>query len=595
MTSTSSTDTADIGDRLPTATGRRTAAVLWDALRGRRTVLVLAAVFAGVAAALELIAPATLGRVVDDITSDSASPLWNYALLIIVSVVGGGALQIVGVLLAARSFERILAGLRERLVATALRLPQQRVERSGTGDLISRASDDVAQVSQALQQVVPVLSSTIFTLLLTIAGMSALDWRFGIVLVVMLPVYWLTLRWYMRVAPPMYAAQRLAFGTRAHHLLSSLRGLDTVTAFRMSDSHNRRIGRASWAVAGWALRARTVVTMFNWRIDVAFAVAVSVVLVLGFHLVGAGAVTVGAATTAVLFFLRLQGPIRSLMSVIDTLQLATASLARIVGVTDVDISDTSGISDFSDDADREGARSTGTALDSGRSDAGLDHVTFAYAEGPDVLDNVTVTIAPGEHLAVVGTSGAGKTTVAALLAGIHTPDAGTVTAPDNTTLISQETHIFAATLRENLVLAAPGADDEQIRRAVTATGAQDLLDQMPQGLDTDLGPRGMPLTAAQSQHIALVRLLLADPALAILDEATAEAGSAHAHLLDHAADAALAGRTGMVIAHRLSQAASCDRILVMEAGQVIEDGTHEDLLAAGGQYSRLWAAQNQST
>lgn len=592
MASASDTsDTTDIGDRLPTATGRRTAAVLWDALRGRRIVLVLAAVFAGVAAALELIAPATLGRVVDDITSDSASPLWNYALLIIVSVVGGGALQIVGVLLAARSFERILAGLRERLVATALRLPQQRVERSGTGDLISRASDDVAQVSQALQQVVPVLSSTIFTLLLTIAGMSALDWRFGIVLVVMLPVYWLTLRWYMRVAPPMYAAQRLAFGTRAHHLLSSLRGLDTVTAFRMSDSHNRRIGRASWAVAGWALRARTVVTMFNWRIDVAFAVAVSAVLVLGFHLVGAGAVSVGAATTAVLFFLRLQGPIRSLMSVIDTLQLATASLARIVGVTDVDISDTSGISDFSDDADREGARSTGTALDS----AGLDHVTFAYAEGPDVLDNVTVTIAPGEHLAVVGTSGAGKTTVAALLAGIHTPDAGTVTAPDNTTLISQETHIFAATLRENLVLAAPGADDEQIRRAVTATGAQDLLDQMPQGLDTDLGPRGMPLTAAQSQHIALVRLLLADPALAILDEATAEAGSAHAHLLDHAADAALAGRTGMVIAHRLSQAASCDRILVMEAGQVIEDGTHEDLLAAGGQYSRLWEAQNQST
>ncbi|AHW65513.1 ABC-type transporter, ATPase subunit [Corynebacterium glyciniphilum AJ 3170] len=575
------TDSVDIGDRLPTATGRRTAAVLWEALRGRRIILVLAAVFAGIAAALELIAPATLGRVVDDITNDAPSPLWNYALLIIVSIVGGGALQILGVLLAARSFERILAGLRERLVATALRLPQQRVERSGTGDLISRASDDVAQVSQALQQVVPVLSSTIFTLLLTIAGMSALDWRFGIILVVMLPVYWMTLRWYMRIAPPMYAAQRLAFGTRAHHLLSALRGVDTVTAFRLSDTHNRRIGRASWAVAGWALRARTVVTMFNWRIDVAFAVAVSVVLVLGFHLVGEGAVTVGAATTAVLFFLRLQGPIRSLMSVIDTLQLATASLARIVGVTDVDIHDS--------DVGRESARVAGTAGDS----AGLDHVTFAYAEGPDVLHDVTVTIAPGEHLAVVGTSGAGKTTVAALLAGIHTADAGTVTAPDDTTLISQETHIFAATLRENLILAAPGTSDELINQAVAATGAQDLLDQMPQGLDTDLGPRGAPLTAAQSQHIALIRLLLADPALAILDEATAEAGSAHAHLLDHAADAALAGRTGMVIAHRLSQAASCDRILVMERGQVIEDGTHEELLAAGGQYSRLWAAQTQ--
>ncbi|WP_297008078.1 ABC transporter ATP-binding protein, partial [uncultured Corynebacterium sp.] len=212
-------------------------------------------------------------------------------------------------------------------------------------------------------------------------------------------------------------------------------------------------------------------------------------------------------------------------------------------------------------------------------------------DGPEVLHDVTLTIGTGEHFAVVGTSGAGKTTVAALLAGIHTPDTGTVQAPERTVLVSQETHIFAGTLRDNLTLAAPGATDTQVREALRVAGALDLLDRLPAGLDTDLGPRGAPLTTATEQHIALVRVLLAAPALAILDEATAETGSAHAHVLDQAAAAALAGRSGMVIAHRLSQAASCDRIVVMEHGRVIEDGTHTDLLAAGGQYARLWDAQ----
>ncbi|WP_130839235.1 ABC transporter ATP-binding protein [Corynebacterium neomassiliense] len=589
-TTDATSDDANIGERLPTAGGRRTLAVLWRELRGRRGVLVLSGVIAAGAAAVELLAPATLGRVVDDISaapgeSDAAGwPLWLYAVIIFGALVGGGALQILGVLLAARCFERVLAGLRERLVSTALALPQQRVERSGTGDLISRASDDVAQVSNALQQVVPVLSSTGFTVLLTVAGMSALDWRFGLILVVMLPAYWLALRWYLRIAPPMYAAERIAFGTRAHHLLSALRGIDTVLALRRSDEHDRRIGRASWAVAAWALRARTVVTMFNWRIDAAFACAVTLVLLLGYHLVGDGVVTVGAATTAVLFFLRLQGPVRSLMSVIDTLQLATASLARIVGVSD--IAGTHG-TDGTDSGDSTGSR----PVEAGER-AGLDRVTFAYDGGPEVLHQITVTMDPGEHLAVVGTSGAGKTTVATLLAGIHTPDSGVVTAPDHTVLISQETHIFAGTLRDNLTLAAPQADDSRVRGALREAGALDLLDQLPDGLDTDLGPAGATLTVAQSQHIALVRVLLADPELAILDEATAEAGSAHAHLLDRAAEAALAGRSGMVIAHRLSQAAVCDRIVVMERGRVIEDGSHTDLLAAGGQYSRLWAAQS---
>ena len=151
-------------------------------------------------------------------------------------------------------------------------------------------------------------------------------------------------------------------------------------------------------------------------------------------------------------------------------------------------------------------------------------------------------------------------------------------------------HVFAGTVRDNLTIAAPGASDHDIRAALEATGATQVVDLLPDGLDTLVGSGGRQLTDAQAQQLALARLLLTDVELAILDEATAEAGSSHAATLDHGAAAALRDRTGLVIAHRLSQAATCDRIVVMEHGRIIETGTHDDLLAAGGTYAGLWAA-----
>ncbi|MGE0060333.1 MAG: ATP-binding cassette domain-containing protein, partial [Dehalococcoidia bacterium] len=229
-------------------------------------------------------------------------------------------------------------------------------------------------------------------------------------------------------------------------------------------------------------------------------------------------------------------------------------------------------------------------------------VDFSYMSGHKVLDGVDFEAAAGERVALVGASGAGKTTLAKLLAGIHEPQAGEVDlggiriveGRDVTgrvvALITQEVHVFSGTLAEDLRLARPGATDDELRDALRDTGALTWVDALVDGLRTRVGEGAHRLTASQAQQLALTRLILMNPPIAILDEATAEAGSSGARVLERAADAALRGRTSIVVAHRLTQARQADRIVMLENGRVVETGTHDELVAAGGAYAALWAA-----
>ena len=559
---------------LPIAGGRETARGVWRLSHGHRLRLAATGVLGIVSTGVDLIPPVAIGYLVDHVRAGTAGfgTVLTVTAVMALAAVLGAAGTAVTIVLATRAYHSILATLRERLVGRAMTLPQRLVERAGTGDLISRTSDDVTAVADAAPAVIPALTVTTFTIVVSLGGLAALEWPYAAAFVVVLPVYALAMRWYLRAGPRVYRDERTAMSARAQQILESQRGYATVLGFGLGPQRHRAVLTASWAVAVQSLRARIVQSMLSARLNLGECLSLAAVLVVGFVLVDRGTSTVGGATTAMLLVLRLLGPVNALLFVVDTLQSALASLNRMIGVVTISAART----------DSEPS-----------STVSLRKIIFSYGDGPPALDDVSLDIAPGHHVAVVGASGAGKSTLAAVVAGIHSPEAGTVTRPERTAVITQEVHVFAGTLRENLTLAAPDATEPDILAALEATGATELLDLLPNGAETVVGTGGHPLTDAQAQQIALTRLLLADPELAVLDEATAEAGSTQAEPLDRAARAALAGRTGLVIAHRLSQAAECDRIVVLDRGRIVETGTHDELVESGGAYAELWEAQRR--
>ncbi|WP_326551389.1 ABC transporter ATP-binding protein [Micromonospora sp. NBC_01813] len=552
------------------------------------------------AAVAGLAAPRLLGGLIEALTTGAvAATVDRTALAIAGFLILQAVLARYAHVASARLGEQVLAGLREEFVDRVLAVPLSTIERSGTGDLLTRTSRDVAVLSKSVRFAVPETLIALSTAIFIFGALLLVGPLLALPCLIVVPLLWAGTRWYLRRAPDGYLAESAAYSQITDGLSETVEGARTVEALRRQRQRRRRtdtdIGR-QYAAERYTLWLRTV-----WFpiIEIGYVVPVVATLVLGGWFYLQGWVGLGQVTAAVLYVQMLADPLDRLLNWLDELQLGAASLARILGVADAGQPVTGAGPAAATPAPRRSARDPQPTAEP----VAARDVRFSYVDGHEVLRGVTLVPRPGERIAIVGPSGAGKSTLGRLLAGVLQPGTGTVTAggvpladlrPDElrarVALVTQEHHVFIGTVRDNIAMVRPGATDAEVREALAAVDALDWVAELPAGSATVVGAGGHPLGPDQAQQLALARLVLADPQTLVLDEATSLIDPRAARRMERSLAAVLHGRTVIAIAHRLFSAHDADRIAVVDDGLIIEFGTHDELVAADGSYAALWRA-----
>ncbi|WP_433491345.1 ABC transporter ATP-binding protein [Nocardia grenadensis] len=590
------------------ATARR---ILRFARPHRRRLIAFLAL--SVAAAVLVVAtPLLAGRVVDDIFAGSPPrTVMLLALAIAALAVFDAGLGLAIRWLSARIGEGLILDLRTAVFDHVQRMPIAFFTRTRTGALVSRLNNDVIGAQRAFSDTLSGVVANIVTVALTLVVMLQLSWQITLLALLLLPVF---------VIP----ARRM--GDRLADIQREAAGLNAAMSTQMTERFSapgatlvKLFGRPAQESAEFALRARRVrdigvrtamlQTVFVTALTLVSALAVALVYGLGGWYALRGQLDAGAVVALSLLLTRLYSPLTALASARMEIMSALVSFERVFEVLD--------LKPLIEDA--PGAR----PVPAGPVAVELDEVRFGYPAadkvslasleevatldtrgGEEVLHGVSLRAEPGQLIALVGSSGAGKSTIAQLVSRLYDVDSGAVrlggtdireltteSIQETVGLVTQDGHLFHDTIRANLLLAAPEADEEQLWDALERARLRDLIASLPDGLDTVVGERGYRLSGGERQRLTIARLLLKQPRVVVLDEATASLDSTSEAAVQAALTEALQGRTALVIAHRLSTVRAADQILVVESGHIVERGSHTELLAAGGRYAELYRTQ----
>ncbi|MFF3616244.1 ABC transporter ATP-binding protein [Streptomyces sp. NPDC002580] len=588
-------------DALPTPPGATTS-LLRSLLAPLRTRVIVTTVLLLLQQAAVQVGPLlvayAIDRAVPAFRQDDHGPLIAVGVVYLLCSAASGGLQYAFISASARVNQDVLLDLRGRIFRHAQALSVDFHERYTSGRLISRSTTDVESLRELLSEGLQELVTVILSFVYISAMLLWLDAGLGAVAVVSFVPLYLLIRSYQHRAGRIFAVRSTTIAAVIVKFAETMNGIRPVRAFRreaaneaefrvLNRRHERTNGDALLEMARYVVGSRLVANT-----------AVAGIVLWGSYRVASGSLALGVLAAAVLYLRRLYDPIDRLGMFLNSYQSAAASLEKIAGL----LAQTPSVPEPS-----VPRQLPALASEHPGREVVFDEVRFAYRTGGEVLPSFSLTLPAGQTVAVVGSTGAGKSTLAKLVARFYDPSDGRVlldgvdlrelSVPElrrGVVMVTQEAFLFSGTVAENIAIGRPEASREEIERAAKAIGAHDFISALPDGYDTDVRKRGGRISAGQRQLVAFARALLADPAVLILDEATSSLDVPGERAVQRAMSTVLRGRTAVVIAHRLSTVEIADRVLVMEHGRIVEDGTPGELVSGTGRFADLHRAWRDS-
>jgi ATP-binding cassette, subfamily B, bacterial len=553
--------------------------------RGRIALAILLVI--GQASCL-LAGPALVRHGIDEgLRAHDSGALNLSAFLYLIAAIAGLFLGRAVIKMVARVGETFLRDLRSRVFRHLMSLGMDFFEREKTGTLVARMTSDMDALQELVQMGLVMFIQNGLLFVGAVLVIFLMSWQLAVCTLVVVPPVVIASRWFRRASNKAYLLVRDRIGQNLSTLQEGLAGIRVVQAFGRERAFTRRFQETNEAQYDANIETVRISAKYFPIVEFAGVTGIALIVGIGGAFVSADIVTIGTVAAFVLYLNNLFEPIQQLSQLYNTLQQAAAALQKLFELLDErpSIAERPGAVDLPAEGSLE-----------------VDHVSFGYA-GHDVLHDVSLRVPLGERLALVGPTGAGKSTLAKLIARFYDPRVGQVDYGDvdlrNATLrslrerivvVPQEGFLFAGTVRDNVLIGKADATDDEIEAAIAALGLEDRFDAFPDGLDTEVRERGSRLSAGERQLVSLVRAALADPALLVLDEATSSLDPGTEHAVERALGHLTEGRTVVVVAHRLSTAARADRIAVVDDGCVAELGTHDELIAREGRYASLYAA-----